>query len=111
MSTTCLKTKVRNATGKTSYFGFLPPHGKNLDAGETYEFYGTFDTIFSKPTLRRQRDALVESLENGDLQIVNTPSPIMYDATHDEAKVLQSAGGTVTGVDVCYANASVSLSP
>lgn len=35
-NTTCLETKVRNMTGKKATFGFLPPHGKTLAAGEEY---------------------------------------------------------------------------
>ena len=43
--TTCLDTKVRNMTGATTTFGFLPPHGKTLTAGQEYTFFGSLPSL------------------------------------------------------------------
>lgn len=106
MSDTCLKTRVRNATGVKTTFGFLPPHGRTLEAGEIYEFQGTIDGLIASPVKRRQRQAFLRALEDGALRLIQTPSPVIFDDVSDEAKVLAVTSNTLSAVDACWGHAS-----
>lgn len=98
----CRQTTVRNATGGTRVFGFLPPHGKRLENGEEYSFFGSLDSLLAGITKKRQRDSLLAALADGSLQILKTPSPVYLDEAVNEGRTLVVSNGVVTSSDECW---------
>lgn len=74
------ETVIRNATGGTRFFGFLPPHGKRLANGETFTFPGDLEALLMPVTKRRQRDSYLRALGDGSIQLLKTPTPIHFAA-------------------------------
>lgn len=95
----CINTKVRNMSGKAVVFGFLPPHGKRLEAGEEYTFFGTIENLLSRITSGRKRAALESAVKSGDLVVVSSPTPILYDATLDVSKTIKLDNGSLSTTD------------
>ena len=85
----CINTTVRNMSGKAAVFGFLPPHGKKLEAGEEYTFFGSIESLLSKVTSGRKRAGFTAAVQSGDLVVVSGPTPILYDATLDVSKTIK----------------------
>jgi hypothetical protein len=108
-NTNCMLTKVRNMSGKTATFGFLPPHGKRLTSGEEYTFFGSPETLLGAITKKRQREAFLQALKDEVLVIVSTPAVHVYDETKDVTKVLGVNNGTVTAGDPCWGTYSSSI--
>ena len=98
-NTDCINTTVRNMSGKSAVFGFLPPHGKKLAAGEEYTFFGSVENLLSRITSGRKRAAFTAAVQSGDLIVVSGPTPILYDATLDVSKTIELANGTFSPVD------------
>lgn len=102
---TCLVSTVKNTSGVTKRFGFLPPHGKQLAADEEYTVFGNILEAVNRgvrATSARHREALETALENGDLTIVHTPAPVLEDQTTGDSKVLQLDNGSLAAVDPCW---------
>ena len=99
--TTCLDTKVRNMTGKTATFGFLPPHGKSLTAGEEYTFFGSLPSLLQSITSKRKRDSLSDAIKTGKLAVVSSPTPFLYDVTLDVTKTIKVNNGSLAVTDPC----------
>ena len=95
----CINTTVRNMSGKSAVFGFLPPHGKKLAAGEEYTFFGSVENLLSRITSGRKRAGFTAAVQSGDLVVVSGPTPILYDATLDVSKTIQLDNGTFSPVD------------
>lgn len=100
-NTTCLETKVRNMTGKKATFGFLPPHGKTLAAGEEYTFFGSLTGLLQAITSKRKRTAFENALKNGYIVVVSSPSIFLYDETLDVTKTIKVDNGSVSTADPC----------
>lgn len=107
--TLCHTTKVRNLTGKTAFFGFLPPRGKRLKAGETYVFDGDLRQFYASITKKRYRTSLLNALKNRHLAIESTPSQHVYDATLDVTKILTVVNGSLVIADPCTGAYSSSI--
>jgi hypothetical protein len=94
---TCLYSTVKNISGGTLKFGFLPPHGRSLaDDGEFTVFGNILDAVangFDRATSRRSILAFESAIDTGKLEVVNTPAPILKDAT------LTAAGGFMIVLD------------
>jgi len=75
-SSNALKTTIRNTSGASAFFGFLPPHGKRLANNADYVFYGSPENFWSSPTRKRQRTALTVSLDAGRITIISDPATI-----------------------------------
>ena len=65
-------TVVTNTSGATKYFGFLPPHGAELDNGERYVINSVnamtiFDPYRDGPWRRTRVDAFTTAVDDGDL--------------------------------------------
>jgi len=99
------RTIVQNTSGATRSFGFLPPHGVELEDDETYEVVGD---IFSRLRNERDRAALEAALVNGDLTIVKTAANIAEDETAGNSKALDVDSGSVVARDVDYEEAGSS---
>ena len=113
INTNCLLTTVKNVSGGSKKFGFLPPHGRELANNEEYTFLG--DPVNAvvrgeRVSSKRQLDALTASLEAEDLDIISTPSPVLYDETNDSSHILKLEGGALFAVDGCWIDPAVSSS-
>lgn len=105
MDTSCLYTTVRNTSGVTKKFSFLPPNGRSLDANQEITFLGTIvEAIqrFKRRAAERHLQALERSLLAGDITIISSPSPILYDAASDKTSIIVLDGGTLALADPCW---------
>jgi len=114
LDTSCLYSTVRNTSGVKKRFGFLPPHGWELEAGEQRTVFGNvLESIQrgngDRDMPRRHIKAFENSINHHEIEIVNTPSPIFYDESADEIKTLIVDGGSLVVVDPCWFN-SISIS-
>lgn len=105
----CFETKVRNMTGRTAVFGFLPPHGKRLEAGEEYSFFGDFAALMSAIGSQRKRESFKTAIVAGDIAVVTTPAQHYYDETLDVTKVIDVDNGAVSVADPCWGAYSSSI--
>jgi hypothetical protein len=109
-STSFLYTTLKNVSGTTKRFTFLPPHGRILTADQEITLLGQPAEAITRGKGRGQRhlEAFERSLLNGDLTIINTPNPVLYDPTLDETAILVLDGGTLsTCVDPMAASCSL----
>lgn len=91
-----LRTIVRNTSGKTRKFSFLPPHGRELADDEEFSIPGD---LLSQITSRRAREAFEDAVAAGEIQVRQTGAPIILDDDTGEPKQLVVASGAVTGED------------
>lgn len=74
-----LYSTVRNTSGRTKLFGFLPPHGVTLDNNEDYVVFGDIRNVVGSNqgvgggVRRREQTALEAAIDAGDLTIIQTP--------------------------------------
>lgn len=107
MDTSCLKSAVKNVSGDTKYFGFLPPTGLSLEADEEVEFMGRVEDAIARScddggTLRRKMKGLFASIEAGNLIITKQPNPIVEDTVTGDPRILVVNNGTVNDDDPCF---------
>jgi hypothetical protein len=108
MDTSCLYSTVKNTSGGTKIFGFLPPHGRELAADEEFTVFGDIRQNLGgnrgseRSVARRDNTAFEAAIEAGDLIIVNTPNIILQDVTTAGVKMLQLSNGTLSSVDPCW---------
>lgn len=103
--TDCLFSTVRNVSGKTMKFGFLPPHGWELDNQEERTVFGNISEAIvhgDHVSSKRHIDGFLRAIANGLLTIKNTPNPIMYDETDDETHMLEVDNDTVRAAQPCF---------
>lgn len=104
---TCLYTTVRNIAGETRTFSFLPPHGKTLTHLEEYSFLGEPVGAISRGdrvSSTRYIDGFEDAIEADDMDIIQTPVPILKDMTTNVSKRLKLAGGTLSTIDPCWSS-------
>jgi hypothetical protein len=115
LDVSCLYSTVKNTSGGRKKFGFLPPHGRELASGEEFTLFGHVTEAmirFERTEARRNIVALENALRRGDLEILDTPAPLLQDYGGDtvHAKMLKLQGGTLSLVDPCW-NTSTSANP
>lgn len=103
----CLFSTIRNTSGGRKKFGFLPPHGRELDADEEMTVFGNIleavaNANGDRVSSRRHMIAFEAAVERGDIDILNTPAPIMVDQTSGASKQLTLDGGTLGVLDPCW---------
>ena len=111
-SNPCLYSTVRNTSGVTKRFMGLPPHGRTLEDGEEYSIWGDLlEAIFLHGRDAGQRFAasFEALLDSGDLTIVKTPSPILFDDTDDLTQILKLDNGVLYAADPCWTSSPSSL--
>lgn len=101
MATTCLSSTVKNTSGSTKTFSFLPNHGYTLTAGQEKTFVGDIVSLVAAKS-GRDLAAFMAALESGAITIVQTPAPIMYDETDDVSQRLALDNSTLFAADVCW---------
>ncbi len=99
MDTRCLSVTVRNISGSEKHFGCLGPHGRTLDAFESYSF---FWDVFSGLSTKRKLTALQNSLAAGHLELVSTPSPFLLDQVTHITRRLQISNNALDLDEPCY---------
>jgi hypothetical protein len=110
MDTSCLYSTVKNVSGVSKTFGFLPPHGRTLDNDEEFTVFGDIRQNLGgnqggeRSVQRRANAAFEAAVESGDLEILQTPSPILQDTVTDAPKMLRLASGSLSAVDPCWHN-------
>lgn len=109
MATTDFYTTVRNMSGRTRVFSFLPPHGKTLADGEEYSFPGRLSDYYTAPAKQWQYLKALEAISPTNLAIVKEPAVHCYDATKDVTKVLGVDNATVTAADPSWGAYSSSI--
>jgi hypothetical protein len=111
MDTTCLYTTVKNTSGVSKFFGFLPPHGRTLASNEEFTVFGNILQALGASrgsgggVLRRDQIAFESAIESGKLTIVQTPSPVILDVTTEDSKVLKLDDEVLSTVNPCWMNA------
>ena len=110
MDVSCLYSTAKNISGGTKIFGFLPPHGRELAADEEFTVFGDVrqglggNRGSERSVARRDNAAFEAAIESGDLEIIQTPSPVLQDITTDAPKMLQLDNGSLSTVDPCWHN-------
>lgn len=108
MDMSCLYSTVKNISGGTMVFGFLPPHGRELANNEEHTVFGDIRSLLGSnagaeaSVRRRSQIAFEAALEAGHLEVLNTPSPIYFDAETEEPKMVKIDDGSVSVVDPCW---------
>lgn len=95
----CLYSTVKNTSGVSRTFGFLPPHGVNLNPSEEYTVFGSILTCMVK---RQDQIAFAAAIDRGDITIINTPNPILLDTGNGTTKMLQLHNNTLSAVNPCW---------
>lgn len=101
----CLTSTVRNTSGGSMIFGFLPPHGMQLAADEEYTVWGNILEAIGRgdrPTDRRQHQAMHDAIDRGDITILTTPAPILTDTVSGVQKMLSLTSGSLVAAAVCW---------
>lgn len=104
----CLYTTVKNTSGVRHKFGFIPPHGVELDVDEEYTVFGDLRQLLGANAgaehgvRRRSQVAFENALNSGKLAVVETPAGILQDTVTGQSQMLQLAAGVITAVDPCY---------
>lgn len=84
--TSMLYSTVKNLMGVDHDFGFLPPHGKRLKAGQSFSFPGDLTTRIAQAgnartgADRRRFKSFERDLVAGRIALESTPRPIFFDA-------------------------------
>lgn len=108
MDTNCLYSVVKNTSGATKTFGFLPPHGRTLANNEEFTVFGDIRQNLgsnqgTERSVRRRAEAAFEAaVESGDLQILSTPNLIIKDVDSNDPKMIQSDNNALSAVDPCW---------
>lgn len=108
--TGCLYSTVKNISGQTMPFGFLPPHGRTLAANEEFTILG--DVVQSviraqRVTSKRNLDALVGALNGNNgkgsklLAVVKSPAVFVFDEGSEETYILVSNSDTADLASPC----------
>lgn len=102
--TLCLKTRVKNVSGATKFFGFIPPHGREMVDDASLEIPGGLESFTHRNGRLNSRlqTAFEAALLAGELVIVKTPGVFLYDATTNEVGMLSLDDTDLEAIDPCY---------
>jgi hypothetical protein len=101
---------VKNTSGVSKVFSFLPTHGRRLAPVEEFTFIGSPTEAISRGVGFKTRHlaALETALVNGNLTLLHTPNPILFDSVTLERKMLVLDGGSLGVQEPCWESASAS---
>lgn len=103
MSTACLYTVVKNISGEERFFGFLPNHGRRLEADETMMVPGDLTTLMQRDPQRGERNfRAFEAALGSEIEIVRSPALFLQNLDSDDTVMFQVDGGGVEFNDPCY---------
>jgi hypothetical protein len=73
------RTEIQNLVGQEQFFGFIPPHGRTLDADETITLDGDLRTTLAGGRNRYGRPAELaaydEAISAGDIAVTELDEP------------------------------------
>jgi len=98
MSTICLYSTVKNTSGIRMRFGFLPPHGRELDVDEELSIFGFVAELLDAQGAK----AFQRAIDAGYLEILDTPNPIVQDAATAVVQMVRTDNGSITVADTCW---------
>lgn len=100
----CLVTTLENGSGQEKFFGFIPPHGKRLIAGEQINVLGDIMDAVNRGDRfgNRSMQALLDALDRGDITIISTPLPIAWDETDADSQVMGVDNSNLVLTDPCW---------
>lgn len=108
-TTTCLYSIVKNTSGVTKKFTFLPPLGRELAPNEEFSIMGSVvEAIRSSKggniqTSLEDVKAFERALVRGDLRVLATPQVILRDtAVPANSKMIVLTSGAQVIVDPCW---------
>jgi hypothetical protein len=105
-STACLFSTVKNISGGSRTFGFLPPHGRKLAANEEFSVFGNIleaiQTGIDRNASRRNITAFQSALANGTLEIIKTPNPILLNGVGQSKMVRIDRANNLSLSDPCW---------
>jgi hypothetical protein len=82
MTLPCLYTFVKNMAATAMFYGFLPPHGKELAVGEEMMIGGDLTTrVAMAHDQDRSFPAYEACLDDTELVIVRSPAVFLYDTS------------------------------
>lgn len=102
---TCLFSTVKNVSGITMNFPFLPPHGRSLTNNEEVTIFGSILEAVTRSNDRfgkRDQQGLQDALEKDWLEIRNTPAPILTDEVDGDLKTIGLNTGALVLNDPCW---------
>ena len=104
----CLYSVIKNTSGGTKKFGFLPPHGVELASDEEYSVFGNILEALSNSgdriSARRSQQALAAAIDRGDIEIINTPAPILVSPNGTVKMITVGNDGSLSSADPCWTN-------
>jgi hypothetical protein len=100
----CLVTVLKNTSGRTRKFSFIPPHGKELAANEEVNVVGDILEAVNRGDRfgNRPVQGLLNALDDGSMEIVSTPAPIVYDETLGTSHTLGVDNGSLSISSPCW---------
>jgi hypothetical protein len=107
--TTCLYSQVKNVSGAARHFGYLPPHGRDLDANEEMLVWGSVLEAVQRSVDRdgpRHYQALENDVATAVLEIRKLPNPILLDAGTEDMQMLEIINGEIRMVEPCWESLS-----
>lgn len=101
---TCLFSTVRNISGITMNFPFLPPHGQNLANNEEVTMVGSVLEAIRRGDRFGNRDenGLIAALERDWLEIRATPAPILTDEVTADVNTIGLNSGSLVVNTPCW---------
>lgn len=107
-ATDCLYSTVKNTGARKLFFGFLPPHGHHLDVNEEMNIFGDIREAVvrgERVLSARYQNSLAAALDAGDMTILQTPAPILYDTedVDQTPKMLVLVNGALGVTTPCWA--------
>ena len=103
----CLYTLIRNPTSQAMFYGWLPPHGRTLNAGSIAVIPGQL-LPWLKGNMRKLR-SVQQSLADGTIQILQTPAPHVW-CVDDNIKIVDiqaTANYTPIAADPCWRDSAM----
>jgi len=104
----CLYSTVKNISGGTLKFGFLPPHGQELTGSPAEEvtiFGNILDAVangFDRNTSRRSVLALEKAIDEQKLEITGTPRPILRESASSQSYMITLSSGALAVDEPCW---------
>ena len=100
----CLMSTLKNVSGGPLKFGFIPPHGKELADQEEINVFGNILEGVNRGDRfgNRFANGLLDALDANLIEIIQTPTPILFDATLDNTKIIVLDNGSLDLADPCW---------
>ena len=92
-------TVLRNTSGASRYFGYIPPHGRTLANGDDVQFQGDIYEILGRPGYKLALTSFLNDITAKRIEVLQTPTVVAWDATAGKAAELIVDNGSA---DISY---------